>query len=408
MKFKLNLRQIRITIFVITIALLVGGVGYWLGENHFSLEFTKPPRITIERTQPADKEDIDFSLFWDVWDRLSASYLDKKVLSPKEMVYGAIQGLVASLGDPYTVFLKPAENKQAKEDLNGAFEGVGIQLGYKDDQLAVVAPLSGMPAEKMGVRAGDLILKIEDKETAGMTLPEAVELIRGPKGTKVRLTFLHEGEKEPYEALITRETIVVPSVEVAFIKLEGKGEVAHLKLTRFGERTNDEWNQVVDQIVSRPSLTGVILDLRNNPGGYLSGSVFITSEFLSSGVVVQQENANGSRESYSVDRTGKITAQPLVVLVNKGSASASEIVAGALQEDKRAKIIGETTFGKGTIQEAQELVGGAGLHVTTARWLLPSGKSIDKIGIIPDNQIKDELTTEEDEQLQGAIKIFTD
>jgi carboxyl-terminal processing protease len=197
-------------------------------------------------------------------------------------------------------------------------------------------------------------------------------------------------------------------VEVAFIKLEGKGEVAHLKLTRFGERTNDEWNQVVDQIVSRPSLTGVILDLRNNPGGYLSGSVFIASEFLSSGVVVQQENANGSRESYSVDRTGKITAQPLVVLVNKGSASASEIVAGALQEDKRAKIVGETTFGKGTIQEAQELPGGAGLHVTTARWLLPSGKSIDKIGIVPDNQIKDELTTEEDEQLQEAIKIFND
>jgi carboxyl-terminal processing protease len=249
------------------------------------------------------------------------------------------------------------------------------------------------------------------------------------------LTLLHEGESQPYEALITRETIIVPSVEVEFVPATSDqrpvtSEIAHLKLMRFGERTNEEWHEAVGEIESRcqvvkvspasprrsrgrASCQGVVLDLRNNPGGYLSGSVFIASEFLpvrsaggSSGVVVVQEHAGGRRETFSVNRQGKLTTLPLVVLVNKGSASASEIVAGALQEYDRAKIVGEPTFGKGTIQEAQDLAGGSGLHVTTARWLLPSGKSIDKIGVIPDNQLKDNPETEVDEQLEKAIEVL--
>lgn len=409
MKIKLNLRQIRTTIFVIALVLLSAWVGYWLGTHEIKFKLEKSPQVKIERALPADKENINFSLFWDVWGRLEASFLDKKALNPENMVWGAIKGMVAALEDPYTVFLKPQENKQAKEDLNGAFEGVGIQLGYKDGQLAVVAPIGGMPAEKAGVKPGDLILKIEEKETTGMTLPEAVQLIRGPKGTKIKLNLLHEGEDVPYEVVLIRETIIVPSVEVKFVN-----GIAHLKLMRFGERTSEEWERAVGEIVLRcqPSTPsrcpGVVLDLRNNPGGYLSGSVFIASEFLPSGMVVQQEYSDGRKETFSVNRLGKLTTQRLVILVNKGSASASEIVAGVLQEYKRAKIVGETTFGKGTIQEAQDLPGGAGLHITTARWLLPSGKSIDKSGIIPDNQIKDDPATEEDEQLQKAIKILAD
>ncbi len=400
---KLNLKQTRLTIFIITLAILTGGIGYWLGGQGITINIGGLKKITIDRSLPADK-DINFSLFWTAWDKLSAAYLDKTALKPQEMIYGAIRGMVASAGDPYTVFLSPEENKEAKEDLNGAFEGVGIQLGYRDGYLAVIAPLSGMPAEKTGVRAGDLILKVNDQETTGMTLPEAVRLIRGPRGTAVKLTLLHQGEEEPYEVSIVRATIIIPSVELDF----PKENIAHLKLTRFGDRTTDEWDKAVSEIVShQPTVKGVILDLRNNPGGYLSGSVFIASEFLSSGVVVQQEDANGFREGYSVDRVGKITQQQLVVLVNQGSASASEIVAGALQERGRAIIVGEETFGKGTIQEAENLPGGAGLHITTARWLLPSGKSIDKNGVIPDNQIVDDLETEKDEQLQEAIKTLT-
>jgi len=401
---KLNLKQIRLTVLIIAFVILAGGIGYWLGGQGLTINIGGPQKVTIDRTTPADK-DLDFSLFWTAWDRLFANYLDKTAISSQEMIYGAIKGMVSSLGDPYTVFLPPQENKEAKEDLDGAFEGVGIQLGYIDEQLAVIAPLSGMPAEKVGVKAGDLILKVDEKETLEMTLPEAVTLIRGPKGTTVKLTLLHQGETEPYVAEIVRSTIIVPSVEVVFLE----ENIAHLKLTRFGERTSDQWAMAVNQILThQPTVKGVILDLRNNPGGYLSGSVFIASEFLSSGVVVKQENAAGNQENYSVDRQGILLHQPLVVLVNQGSASASEIVAGALQEYKRARIVGEETFGKGTIQEAEDLPGGAGLHITTARWLLPSGKSIDKDGIIPDNQITNDQTTEEDEQLQEAIKLLAD
>lgn len=404
MRLKLNLKQIRLTILIIAFVILAGGIGYWLGGQGIIINIGGSRKVTIDRTTPAERN-LDFSLFWTAWDRLTASYLDKSALKPQEMIYGAIKGMVASVGDPYTVFLPPKENKEAKEDLNGAFEGVGIQLGYTDEQLAVIAPLSGMPAEKAGVKAGDLILKVDEKETMDMTLPEAVNLIRGPKGTTIKLTLLHQGETEPYVAEIVRSTIIVSSVEVVFLE----ENLAHLKLTRFGERTSDEWTREISQILTRqPAVKGIILDLRNNPGGYLSGSVFIASEFLSSGVVVKQEDAAGNQESYSIDRQGILLHQPLVVLVNQGSASASEIVAGSLQEHKRANVVGENTFGKGTIQEAEDLPGGAGLHITTARWLLPSGKSIDDNGIVPDNQIKDDPTTEEDEQLREAIKILAD
>lgn len=411
MKTKISLHQIRIVVLATAIALLIGGFGFWLGAHRVSLNLRQTPTVSIEKTQPADKQDIDFALFWDVWDKLSNTYLDKEVLLPEKMVYGAIKGMVASLGDPYTVFLEPEENKQAREDLNGSFEGVGIQLGYKDGQLAVIAPLAGMPAEKAGVKAGDLILKIEDRDTEGISLPEAVRLIRGPEGTKIKLTLLHEREEKPYEVTIVRETIIVPSVEVEFIEERCEGEdepclITHLKLMRFGDRTNEEWNEAVDEILKYPSIEGVILDLRNNPGGYLDGSVFIASEFLSSGVVVQQGNADGTKDVYSVNRNGEILDQPLVILVNRGSASASEIVAGALQEAQRARVVGEATFGKGTIQEAQELSGGAGLHITTARWLLPNGKSIDKEGIMPDYEVADNPETEVDEQLEKGIEIL--
>jgi carboxyl-terminal processing protease len=407
---KFTLRQVRIAVLIIALLILAGGSGYLLGQRQVKLQWEDyQPKVLIEREIPQEKQDINFSLFWEVWDKLSASYLDKASLSPAKMVYGAIQGMVASLEDPYTVFLPPEEQKRSREDLEGAFEGVGIQLGYKNGNLAVIAPLSGMPAEKAGVKAGDLILKIEDEDTAGISLPEAVKLIRGPRGTEIKLTLQHEGEEETYEAVIVRDTIIVPSVEVEFKEENGK-KVAHLRLMRFGERTDQEWQESVNKILaSQPKVAGIVLDLRNNPGGYLSGSVFIAAEFLSQGVVVQQEGADGHRETFSVDRRGKLLDAPLIVLVNKGSASASEIVAGALSEHDRAKIVGEATFGKGTIQEAEDLPGGTGLHITTARWLLPSGESVDKKGVTPDFEVKlDPEKPEEDLQLEKAIELLVE
>jgi len=406
MKLKLNLRSARLIIIVFLLVVVSGWTGFWLGTHQFQINFGQKPSIKIDRKIPVDKQDIDFSLFWDVWDRLERNYLNKEDINPAQMVFGAIQGMVASLDDPYTVFLKPPENKEVKEDLNGAFEGVGIQLGYKDDQLAVIAPLKGTPADKAGVKAGDLILKIEEEATVGLSLDEAVERIRGPKGSKVKLTLLHSDEKDSYEVEIVRDTIIVLSVEVDFLSSNNQ-TIAHLKLMKFGDRTADEWEKAVNQILDhQPQADGVILDLRNNPGGYLTGSVFIASEFLSSGIIVQQEQANGFKETYSVDRQGQLLSQPLVILINEGSASASEIVAGSLRDYQRAEIVGTKSFGKGTIQEAEDLPGGAGLHITTARWLLPSGESVDEIGLKPDIEIKDNPETETDEELDKAVETL--
>lgn len=400
---RIKLSQVRLFFFVVGLVFFSGGIGYWFGIHQVEVSLGKIPQVRIERSLPSNKENIDFSLFWDVWDRLYISYLDKKAIDTTQMVYGAIRGMVDSLNDPYTVFLPPSDNKTIKEDLNGSFEGVGIQLDYdKKGQLIVIAPLEGMPAEKAGIKAGDFIVKIDEKDTSGMNIHEAVKLIRGPTGTRVKLILVHKGETEPYEVAIIRTAVIIPSVKVDFVK-----NVAHLKLMKFGDRTTEEWNKAVNLIVDhQPSIEGIVLDLRNNPGGYLTGSVFISSEFLPSGVVVQQESGKGLKETFSVNRQGELTKNYLlVVLVNEGTASASEIVAGALQEYKRAKIIGEKTFGKGTIQEAQDLRGGSGLHITTARWLLPSGKSVDKMGIVPDFEIKDNPDTSEDEQLEKAIEI---
>jgi len=404
MKIKLNLRHARLTIFICFLVLFSGWLGFWLGTHEVKIKLNEASSIKIDRKIPQDKQNIDFSMFWNVWDRLEKDYLDKKDINHTQMVLGAIQGMVASLNDPYTVFLKPPENKEVKEDLNGSFEGVGIQLGYKEDQLAVIAPLSGTPAQKAGVKAGDLILKIDGNTTTGLSLDEAAKKIRGPKGTIVKLTLLRSGEKETYEVELSRETIIVASVEVEFLE---EGKIAHLKLSKFGDRTSEEWDKAILTILNqKPEVKGIILDLRNNPGGYLTGSIFIASEFLGSGTVVQQEYANGTKETYSVNRKGKLLTQPLVVLINEGSASSSEIVAGSLQDHTRAKILGTKSFGKGTIQEAQDLSNGAGLHITTARWLLPSGNSINKVGIKPDIEVKDDAKTDIDEQLDKAISTF--
>ncbi len=406
MKLKLNLHSARLIIIIVLLVVVAGWTGFWLGTHQFQIDFSQKSIVKIDRKIPANKQDVDFALFWEVWDRLEENYLNKEAIDPAQMVFGAIQGMVASLGDPYTVFLKPPENKEVKEDLNGAFEGVGIQLGYKDDQLAVIAPLKGTPADKAGVKAGDLILKINEEAANDLSADEAAQKIRGPKGTKVKLTLLHSGEKESYEVEITRETIIVSSVEVDFLSDNGQ-TVAHLRLLKFGDRTAEEWKKAVSQILDyQPQVKGIVLDLRNNPGGYLTGSVFIASEFLSSGIIVQQEQASGFKETYSVDRQGELLTQPLAVLINEGSASASEIVAGSLRDHQRAKIVGTKSFGKGTIQEAEDLPGGAGLHITTARWLLPSGESVDEVGLKPDVEIKDDPETETDEQLAKAIEAL--
>ncbi len=355
---------------------------------------TYRPTVSITNKVPPATVNLDFKLFWDTWDLLSRSYFDKKAVDSTKLFYGAISGMVAAVGDPYTVFLPPEQQKFSKDELNGSFEGVGIQLGFneakppsggsKDKRLVVVAPLSGTPAEKAGILPEDEIVKIDDKNTTNMTLPEAVGLIRGTKGTQVKLTIFRAGDTDTRLFTLMRDTIIVKSVEVSFKNTQSGKKVAVIKLSRFGERTNDEWNAAVSDLLSANSQE-VVLDLRNNPGGFLDSAVFIASEFLEGGDVVLQENSDGERTAFKVNRVGKLTKIPLVVMINKGSASASEIVAGALQDRKRAKIMGEKSFGKGTIQEAQDLTGGAGIHITVAKWLTPDGRWVNETqGLEPD------------------------
>lgn len=418
--------SIRKYVLLIALVLFSGGIGYRLGQQGVTVNISRGDKIIINKEQPSSSS-VDFSLFWDVWQRLYRSYIDKSSLDSEKLVEGAIVGMVNAVGDPYTAYLPPKENKEFKEDLGGQFEGIGAQLGLKDNRIIVVAPLKGMPSEKAGILPGDYILKVNDEETIGWTVPQAVTKIRGPRNTSVQLQILHERDQKPVDISIVRDTIVVPSVEL-WVKSPGvieeisgidsiedlqqrQEKIAYLSLSRFGDRTNDEWGKAVSDLLSiqkaNGGLKGLIFDLRNNPGGYLDGSVFIASEFLKDGIVVSQVNSDGSRDDYNVNRKGRLLTIPMVVLINKGSASASEIVAGALRDYKRATVVGEESFGKGSVQTPQELTGGGSLHVTTGKWLLPNGDSIHKKGITPDYlEPMEQIEASRDAQLAKAIELL--
>lgn len=386
-------------------------IGYQIGSGHkVPLNSSTIPSQIINAALPASHSTVDFAPFWNVWDRLQQSYYDPSKLKPQAMVDGAISGMVSSLGDPYTLYLPPAEQKRTSDDLNGSFDGVGIELGYKNQTLVVVSPLKGMPAEAAGVKAGDYILHIKDAaknldiDTAGLSLADAVSDIRGPKGSQVILTFLRDGG-QPKAITLTRQTINVPSVDLSFIQRNGKN-VAWLKLSQFGGNTEDEWNQAIAQIVAKKGqIKGVVLDVRNNPGGFLDEAVSVASEFIPNGLIVTQQ---GKSESipYTINKKGQLTDIPLVVLINKGSASAAEIVSGALRDRKGTKLIGENSFGKGTVQDAQDLPNGGGLHITIAKWLTPSGEWIHGKGLKPTIAVPDDRdpsNPDKDSQLDTAI-----
>lgn len=387
-------------ILVVASVIVIFGIGYKAGEY-------KTKNVYNETSKTADLRKLDFGLFWEAYDQVRTKFIDKSKLDSKKMFYGAIKGMVASMDDQYTFFLTPEENDQSKNDLEGKFEGIGAQLGLKDGRIIIVAPLKNSPAEKSGVRAGDFITKVDDKSTQKWTLPEAVSHIRGEKGTKVKLT-LERNEKE-FDVSIVREQIIVSSVELEF--MDG---IAHLKVNQFGENTNSEWDKAVIQVTSKftnNEIKGLVLDLRDNPGGYLESSVYLASEFLEKGkLVVKQESTVAPSREYFAQRTGKLVGIPIVVLINKGSASASEILAGSLRDNNKTLLIGEKSFGKGSVQEAVDLSGGAGLHVTVAKWILPGGDWINGKGIEPkitvENEIKEgnTLTDETDAQLQRAIQ----
>ncbi len=389
------------TILSIAVLVIVFGLGYKIGQ--YRSPFTVGSGFANFGT-------MNFSLFWETYNDLKQKYVDNKKLNDQTLYYGAIKGMTAAIGDPYTFFMTPSENQQSKQDLEGKFDGIGAQLGLKDNRIVIVAPLKNSPAEKAGIKSGDLIDKVDGVSTASWTLSQAVNKIRGAKGTKVTLTIGRNGKD--FDVTITRDEIVVPSVELSF-----KNNVAYLKLNQFGDTTNQEWDKAVTQIASKwknKEIKGMILDLRDNPGGYLESAVYLASDLLPKGsLVVKQESANpGESQNYYVDRQGRLTDIPLVVLINQGSASASEILSGAIRDYKRGKLVGEKSFGKGSVQEALDLSNGAGLHVTVAKWVLPNGDWINGKGIEPDIKIanptdnSNTVTEATDAQLQKAFDLL--
>lgn len=380
-----------------------------------SLVSFKIGRETSGVVTSSNGDKLNLTLMWKVKDQLSQTFLEKDKLVDKNMEYGAVKGMVAALDDPYTVFLTPDENKSTNETLAGEFGGVGISLGYKDKTLAVMSPLTGTPADKAGVKAGDLILHITDKEnnidkdTTDIALDEAVSLIRGKVGTEVTLKMYREGKSDYFDVVLKRDKIVVPNITLEWKQQDGKN-VALVRINQFTETLFTDWPKKVEEIKTekvKGNFGGIVLDLRNNPGGYLQASVFVASDFVKEGTIVTQKSYDGREEKYNVEEgRGNFLNDKLVVLINGGSASASEILAGALKDYNRAKLVGVKSFGKGTVQQPEDFSDGSGLHVTIAKWLLPSGKNIHKEGIEPDVEVKIPDDAETDVQLEKALKVI--
>lgn len=390
-------------VFIIAIT-LVGGfsAGYYSGK----LQVPPAPVENLCNQTLGASEQVDFSLFWDAWRLLEKRFVFTDRIDAKTMVYGAISGMVASLDDPYTIFFPPEETKKFIEDVNGSFEGVGMEIAKKKGQLMIISPIEGTPAQKAGLKANDKILKINGTSTDDLTVEEAVSYIRGPGGTDVTLTIARESWDEPKEITITRAVIEVPSM-----KWEIKeGNIAYVELYQFSEKLGNDFRRSALEIINSPA-DRIIIDLRNNPGGYLEISQDVAGWFLNRGDIVTIEDFGGKEENinYKAQGNEKFLAYPVVILINGGSASASEILAGALRDNRGVKLIGIKSFGKGSVQELEDLRDGSSLKITVARWLTPKGVSITEKGLEPDIEVEmtdEDIINEKDPQLDKAIEII--
>lgn len=356
----------------------------------------------------------NMDLFWEVWNTLTDQYVDATKVDEDNMYYGAIKGIVNAFGDPATIYLDPKETSEFNKSIEGkAFAGIGAELSYDNGLIVVVSPLSGSPAQKAGIKSGDVIIKVDGKEIkTDDTLFDVVGRIRGESGTKVTVSVIHKGENKATDIEIVRGEIDVPSMELR--AMEGDQDYKILRISRFTDESvsvwNANWDKQVKEIVASKA-KGLIIDLRGNPGGYFDSALHAGEDLLEKGTIMaKQQNRKGKEDVFRVTRTGKMLDIPVVVLVDDGSASASEILAGMLQQNKRAKVIGVKTYGKGTAQTIVPYRDGSSLHLTILKWLLPNGEWLNKENPIkPDveqDYPQDEFKKGNDVQLKKALEIL--
>lgn len=393
MATKLSKTRLFFSIFAIILACLA--IGFVAG-NKFAYSYSTN---IFSGESGISKADMD--LFWQAYEKLNEQYLGE--IDKKEFVYGAISGAFASLGDPYTIFLSPKISEDFTKELSGELEGIGIQIGVLDDYPTVIAPLKDSPAQKIGIKAKDKIVKVDDFDTQGQLIDLVVSKIRGPQGTKVTLEIERGGETMKFE--VTREKIQVDTVEVKII-----GDTAHILINEFGTNTTDEFAKAVAQVEEK-NITKIVLDLRNNPGGILDSAVEMAGYFFNPDTTVVIEKGKASEKIHKTSGPGSLKNAKLVVLVNEGSASAAEILAGAIQDNDRGEVVGAKTYGKGTVQQLNFLPQGTSVKITVARWLTPDGHDIDKNGVVPDIAIEDgesRLFSDDDPVLNRAIQLLSE
>ncbi len=396
------LKNISFALISLILITLIFGSGYFVGHNNEKFLVPKSFKNTVNASS-----DVDFYSFWKVWNLVEDKFISAsstKEITNQEKVWGAISGMVNSLGDPYTIFLPPAENESFQESIEGSFAGVGMEVGIADGILTVVTPLKNTPAEKAGIESGDKILAIDGMTTQDIGIDEAVSKIKGPVGTQITLTIFRIGGKEPFDLVVTRDVINIPTLET---ELRNDG-IFVISLYNFSAGAESEFRAALREfILSKKSR--LLLDLRGNPGGFLDSAVDIASWFLPAGkVIVQEDFGDEVKEFRSRGQNIFNDNLKMVVLVNQGSASAAEILAGALQEHKIATVVGTKTFGKGSVQELIQVTPETSLKVTIARWLTPFGKSISDGGLLPDIVIDKAPEGIElfDYQTEEAIKIL--
>ena len=403
-----TLRSVLIVFVAIVLVVCAFGGGF-VGGNFFPAlkpVFVPTPPATPGDNQGGTPTDLQsqFAPFWQAWDLVHQNYVDQPVDDTK-LVQGAIRGMMDALGDPHSGYWTPQETTDANMSMQGEYDGIGAYVDTRGDYLTITKPISGYPAEQAGLQMGDQIIAVDGTDVTGMD-PDLVRMtkVMGPAGTDVHLTIHREGVDQPLEFTITRAHIVIPSVTSKMLD----NNIAYIQITVFGDNTASNFHDQLSQLMAQ-NPSGMILDLRDNGGGYLDAGIAIASEFIDHGVIVTEQYGDGTKDPHNATPGGLATTIPLVVLVNGNTASASEIVSGAIQDDGRGKLVGVLTYGKGSVQNWIPLSDGGTARITIAKWLTPNGRTIDKIGLTPEvvvTMTQDDYTAGRDPQLDAAVQLL--